>query len=327
MYDTTGTPTKMEESPSCSREETTNTPRSPSKCPERLVDESRTSVKGKGVWLDNSAAVNEELMAVIPNKICKMRTVFEVVTDLTFEGQVAFICLEKNKQNEPVSCVAVTALHNIAEVKDNPAAEFARSTALCPDDNVGLPFFEAGMKFVNMTPHELSASQELSMPWKHGIDIAWSSKVITIADAPRVVEQSFERVHDEFVYKIGQKVGIGIYSDTGATKLTVGNPDITEKELNRIYGPSKKRHIYTGSITMVGTHHIEYDINSFEGCSGAAVFLLGVETQPSDSGVTKADVGKVIAVHAGAHPRKVKNIGFKITAKPHAQFVAKQVDL
>jgi hypothetical protein len=196
--------------------------------------------------------------------------------------------------------VAVSALRNIAEVKDKPAAKFVRSTALAPDCSLGLPFpEEAGMRFVDMTPYELSPSQELSIPWKYGIDITWSSKVVTIAG---IVEHSFERVHPGFEYKVGQNVGIGIYSDTGATATTVLDPNVTKAELARIYGRSKKRHVYTGKITMVGTHHIEYDINSFEGCSGAVVFLLGVEAQPSDSGVTRDDAGKAIAVHAGAHP-------------------------
>jgi hypothetical protein len=254
-------------------------------------------------------------MAVIPNKIFKMRTVFELVKDLNFEGQVGFICLEMNERKEPVSCVAVTALHNIAEIKDNPAATYVRSTALCPSYNMGLPFPEAGIKRSNIAPFELSPSQESSIPWKHGIDIAWSSKVITTADAPEIVETSFESVRGGFGYKVGQKIGIGVYSDTGATKTTVGNPNVSEEELVRIYGPPKAIHIYTGKITMVSTHHIEYDINSFEGCSGAVVFLLGLETQPVDSGVTLDDVGKAIAVHVGAHPRKVKNLGFRLTAK------------
>jgi hypothetical protein len=65
----------------------------------------------------------------------------------------------------------------------------------------------------------------------------------------------------------------------------------------------------------VGEHHIEYDVNSFKGCSGAIVFLLDTD-QPNDSGVTVKDYGTAIAVHAGGHPYKVKNIGFKLSAKP-----------
>jgi hypothetical protein len=252
--------------------------------------------------VDNTTAVNEGLMAVIPNKIFKMRAVFNLVKDLNFEGQVGFICLKKNERKEPASCVAVTTLHNITEIKDKPAAAYVQSTAFCPDYNLGLPFPEAGIKLINIAPFELSPSQELSIPWKHGIDIAWSSMVITTADAPKIVETSFERVHDGFGYKVRQKIGIGVYSDTGATKTTVGNPNVSKEEVVRIYGPPKTMHIYTGEITMVSTHHIEYHINAFQGCSGAIVFLLGLETQPGDSGVTLGDVGKAIAVHAGAHP-------------------------
>jgi len=84
---------------------------------------------------------------------------------------------------------------------------------------------------------------------------------------------------------------------------------IDQTELNRVYGPAKHTHIYTGKITHVGTDHIEYDINAFEGCAGAIVFLLGLETQPADSGVMRNDVGKAIAVHAGAIPAKSRTLG------------------
>jgi hypothetical protein len=259
-------------------------------------------------------------MAVIPDRVCKMRTVFEKgVADLNFEGQAGFICVGKNECNEPTACVAVTALHNIAEIKDDPSAVFVRSTALPYNCNVGQPFPEAGIKLSTLTPFELSASPEMSIRWKHNVGIAWSSKVITTAyadvEAQQIVGNCFEIVRDDFECRVGQKIGIVIYSDTGATPKTAGNPNVSQGELNRIYGPPKTTHIYTGVITLTSTHHIEYDINAFEGCSGAVVFLLGIETQPTNSGVTLNDVGKAIAVHAGAHPRKVKNFGFKFTAK------------
>jgi hypothetical protein len=97
----------------------------------------------------------------------------------------------------------------------------------------------APIKRINIAPFDLSPSQELSIPWKHGIDIAWSSKVITSVDAPEIVESSFERVRGGFGYKVGQKIGIGVYSDIGATKTTAGNPNVSKEEVARIYGPPK----------------------------------------------------------------------------------------
>jgi len=117
--------------------------------------------------------------------------------------------------------------------------------------------------------------------------------------------------------KKGKKLEL-LYSNTGATPKTVlgGYAHIQQPELNRIYGPAKHTHIYTGEISHVGSQHIEYTINTFEGCSRAIVFLLGCEAQPADLGVMLKDVGKAIAVHTGVHPRKIKNFGFKFNAKP-----------
>jgi hypothetical protein len=51
--------------------------------------------------------------------------------------------------------------------------------------------------------------------------------------------------------------------------------------------------VYTGKITDVGDHHIEYNINY---CS--CVFALQGST---------CDYGKAITVHAGAHPTLLMN--------------------
>lgn len=104
-------------------------------------------------------------------------------------------------------------------------------------------------------------------------------------------------------------VGIYIYSDIGATQANAGNLDeIDRAELFRIYyGPSKHTHICTGKIIYKSAHHIDYEVNTFEGCSGAIIFLRGLVTQPVDSGVTE---------RYGARPRKIKNVGFRFTGKP-----------
>ena len=159
MLDATGTPTKLAESPVTARQDRYGD--SPSKCPERLVDHSRTSEQGpNGIWVNDRNAVNEELMATIPNKIIKMRTLFKHSIAWNFEGQVGFICLQKNEDVEPYSCVAVTALHNIAEVKDHPTALYKVSTTLFPNFSFVVDFPEAGTRLANLTPYELYPSPE-----------------------------------------------------------------------------------------------------------------------------------------------------------------------
>jgi hypothetical protein len=46
------------------------------------------------------------------------------------------------------------------------------------------------------------------------------------------------------------------------------------EDIKNIFSKPGVVNIYTGKLLCVGTRHIEYDINSFTGCSGAVVFLL-----------------------------------------------------
>jgi len=87
--------------------------------------------------------------------------------------------------------------------------------------------------------------------------------------------------------------------------------NISNEQLDEIYGKPNEVNIYTGEITHVGEKHIEYDINSFTSCSGAIVFLLDKD-QP-ESVDPRLDHGKAVAIHAGAHPfMNARNLGFKL---------------
>lgn len=88
------------------------------------------------------------------------------------------------------------------------------------------------------------------------------------------------------------------------------NDTVTAADLEKLFGPAGAITIYTGKITFVGDHHIEYSVNSFKGCSGAIVFLLNYD-QPEES-VKKSDYGKAIAVHAGFATSLGTNLGFKL---------------
>lgn len=70
-----------------------------------------------------------------------------------------------------------------------------------------------------------------------------------------------------------------------------------------ILGSAAECVVFTGEITYVGDRHVEYNMNSFGSCSGAAVFLLDKD---------KPDYGKVLAVHVGHKPQLNANVGFKL---------------
>jgi hypothetical protein len=74
-------------------------------------------------------------------------------------------------------------------------------------------------------------------------------------------------------------VGIAVYCKNGATAESTGAA-LDDDEAHYIYGEKDRCQIYTGEISYVGDHHIEYDVNAFGGCSGAIVFLLDMN-QPT----------------------------------------------
>jgi V8-like Glu-specific endopeptidase len=63
------------------------------------------------------------------------------------------------------------------------------------------------------------------------------------------------------------------------------------------------------TISWSNWRHLEYNINTFAGCSGATVFLLDKKQL---SLVQPNDYGKAIAVHAGYKRALRSNIGLKI---------------
>lgn len=127
---------------------------------------------------------------------------------------------------------------------------------------------------------------------------------------------TFEFVSEKYEFVKGQKVGIAVLNILAPTRKTASHDpsvplDLKPGQLKEIYGAEMVAKVYTGKITVVGEHHIEYDINSFEGCSGAIVFLLDEDQHES---VSKEDYGGAIAVHAGTHPILTdRNIWFKLT--------------
>jgi hypothetical protein len=135
----------------------------------------------------------------------------------------------------------------------------------------------------------------------------------------------FVPVRGDFRYEVGQCVGMAVYhsaSQDAARRFLstcMGEHWSTENDTSlatssrsgslasqgdTVGKPTRERirseavHIYTGRITFVGEHHIEYDINTCGGCVGAIVFLLD-QRQPRVT-VKAHDYGRAIAVHTGS---------------------------
>ena len=80
------------------------------------------------------------------------------------------------------------------------------------------------------------------------------------------------------------------------------------KIFQNILGQKADVMIYTGVITRepkTEEDHIEYNVNTFKGCSGGIVIVMDRK---------HPDFGKAIAIHAGYSKSLKTNLGFKLAA-------------
>jgi len=111
-------------------------------------------------------------------------------------------------------------------------------------------------------------------------------------------QRLFERVtRDDFEIQVGQKIGMVIYSEVGATPSNAHAKSLSQEQITAIFGPPCVVTVYTGNITKVNMSErfIEHDINTYESCSGGIIFLLD-KNQPAS--ILSEDHGKAIAVHS-----------------------------
>lgn len=223
-------------------------------------------------------------------------------------GQVGFVYTVDQNGNTS-SNESFTARHNIVIDDDN--YKFLMGCVTFDNDRYLMQFPDGG-KVNDLVPYPLRQSSDESHHrndvWKSGIDIIAGPVPSFVS-----LEQSFQMVREDFVLEKGQKIGIAVGMpprDGVLSSLRRKYKQLDETWLDDIYGVSTMRsvNVYTGEITFVGDVHIEYNNNTFEGCSGAIVFLLD-KHQPEES-VKERDYGCAIAVHVGAHPHYDRNLAF-----------------
>ena len=188
-----------------------------------------------------------------------------------------------------------------------------------------------------------------AIPWGNGYDISLGP-VLSGDGASRVFPgdhlkaqwlkemateevEPFDVVSNSFLYERDLKIGMIVYKrggviankdafstvEGGVDSIPISNPDsfatVTrgrdQTRVVKVFGEGVM--IYTGRITRVCDQHIEYNINTYEGCSGAVVILM-------ERG--HPDFGKALAVHAGYRLELGTNLGFKLAGIFDRPFVA-----
>jgi hypothetical protein len=295
--------------------------------PECLVHRERGVVLHGGGSVDNPDAISMELTGYVGLKAhCLLLHLREEgdVRKRRGYGQCGFIRKDKI-QTSPggttdYSVMPVTAKHNLRCLYDGKC--HAVQAEVLVDQIHSIDFGSNDLDWIpSPTDAVLLRCDEKdrlrAATWAFGVDISIGNLIERPTPGITNEHCSFELVRDNFYLEVGQKVGMAVLfspqaKPTRKTVASVGFEEfvVSDMDLERIYGQPNTVNIYTGEITYVGDEHIEFDINTFTGCSGAVIFLLD-QGQPAS--VQSCDFGKAIAVHAGAHPFLVnRNLGFKL---------------
>lgn len=217
----------------------------------------------------------------------------------------------------------VTAKHVLKQYQDADTVKYDVSRI-----SIGLPNNLQKRCVVDFTDENHVRDAEPLIPlrdgktWK-GIDIGWGSdftlealgeaKYNFFAEGKYSIEQFELPRRNGFRIMQGQKIGIAVFNkykiSTECPAVAKSDyPKTPEEQLEQIFGKPGFVTIYTGEISFVGEYHIEYGLNTYNGSSGAMVFLLNVPEQHFS--VDKDDCGKAIAVHAGFQNKLGTNVGF-----------------
>ena len=216
-----------------------------------------------------------------------------------------------------------------------------KDSSNCNDDDAH--YLTAKINIYNTGVEEISKQHQTSSNtillrkcamWKYGIDISLGPVIDNDTATTCWPEEHFAGRRDrlqrflnyvqllylvdkEFVYTKGLKVGILVQVPPGGVDpnafssleeeemISSSAEDITDRLFEKVYGKERDVMIYTGTILEAGEDNIEYDINTYKGCSGSAVIVL-------DRTHNVEFFGEVIAVHASYNHELKTNIGFKL---------------
>jgi hypothetical protein len=149
---------------------------------------------------------------------------------------------------------------------------------------------------------EDDTADAVSLPF--GLDFTFGTTIKDARNAFTSKLTSFEVVRHDFKIEKGQKIGICVWrnEDQITNDVEGSTGQLGEAEERKFYGPARVTVIQRGVVTAVYGSNREvfaHNINTYEGCSGAIIFLL--DKDQSLESVDKDDKGKAIGVHAAGY--------------------------
>ena len=203
----------------------------------------------------------------------------------------------------------VTAKHNVASTDDE---EYVRATfQFTNTDPIGVSMPDGGCTITNYIEAR-PATQGSRAIMIEDDDYSFGEKVSTPERTITKMPFLFSQVPNEFEIQVGHKVGMAVFRIYEFSHNDAEAP--RSLNLHSIYGPPRQACIYTGEVTAISANGktFTHDINTFEGCSGAVIFLLDVD-QPE--GFDETFEGMAVGIHSGGLDT-ANNIASKLPKLP-----------
>lgn len=139
-------------------------------------------------------------------------------------------------------------------------------------------------------------------------DISFGSKETTPEKTVTKMPFLYQQVPNTFEIRAGHMIGMAVFR-----KYSIDHEDAeapSSLDLTSRYGSIHQACIYTGKVTEISENGKTFchNINTFEGCSGAIIFLLDKD-QPEDMDNTL--VGMAVGIHSGGLDIS-NNLAFKL---------------
>ena len=315
-----------------------DTPPCKARSAEKVLDKTRRrkAVPGvSGLVSDDTKAIDREFAAQLKARVVllKFDCVAETGEEVRYMGQAGLLRNPKNSDEVKFA----TCKHNFSTAPNEEGQlEFCQAPHMCVlYDSITARITIPNTGYEKIPSHAMALRDGVTS--SHGFDLSlgpaidegtpqeqWPTNPLFCRLLTEFVQkvQPFDVVDETFSYNVGLKIGIvvhiaGSFKDEEAFSEVGGTEgiEIDDTWTNRTYGMNKLKHnkvlgggdvvmIYTGLITKGDdNHHIEYNVNTYNGCSGAIVIVMERD---------HPDFGKALSVHAGYEKELGYNIGFKL---------------
>jgi hypothetical protein len=297
---------------------------------ERLIDSSRNCIVVGDTFVSGEGNISADLVDKVSKKACEFYMTFTDPPPFNkyYFGQGGFIRGEmlaamtrpdddvqpeqkRRKvefQEDPhYEATPLTAKHNL---KSQGTETYLRTLVRWFDKvETDIVLLDGGCKMTEHIQVCPAKATKNEITW-NADDISFGDK---ITDPSKLTEASrlFEKIPNDFKVCVGHKIGALVYCTFDITHDDAKAPPDTD--LVQVYGQKFQVCIYTGQVTEISANGQTFchDINTFEGCSGAIIFLLD-QNQPDD--VAAEFHGMAVGINVGGLDKET-NIGFLINEK------------